>query len=117
MAELLKVGDKIIPSVDLLELLSQYQLMPHFLRGIAIDKVIADIELSEEEKLKALYDFRSQNKLISDEDLAHWQKENNMPHERLDEIATRPVKLEKFKLQTFAKKLENYFMEQKGRLD
>ncbi|MGD1936796.1 MAG: peptidylprolyl isomerase [Cyanophyceae cyanobacterium] len=117
MAELLKVGDKIIPTADLLELLSQYQLMPHFLRGIAIDKVIADIELSEEEKLKALYDFRSQNKLISDEDLAHWQKENNMPHERLDEIATRPVKLEKFKLQTFAKKLENYFMEQKGRLD
>ncbi|MGD1850703.1 MAG: peptidylprolyl isomerase [Cyanophyceae cyanobacterium] len=117
MAELLKVGDKIIPTADLLELLSQYQLMPHFLRGIAIDKVIADIELSEEEQLKALYDFRSQNKLISDEDLANWQKENNMPHERLDEIATRPVKLEKFKIQTFSKKLENYFMEQKGRLD
>ncbi|MEM9244764.1 MAG: peptidylprolyl isomerase [Cyanobacteria bacterium P01_F01_bin.153] len=117
MAELLKVGDKIIPTADLLELLSQYQLMPHFLRGIAIDKVIADIELSEEEKLKALYDFRSHNKLISDEDLAQWQRENNMPHERLDEIATRPVKLEKFKQETFSKKLENYFMEQKGRLD
>lgn len=117
MAELLKVGDKNIPTAELLDLLSRYQLMPHFMRGVAVDQVIADIELAEEEKLKALYDFRAQNKLISDEDLARWQQENNMPHDRMAEIATRPVKLEKFKQQTFAKKLENYFMEQKGRLD
>ena len=117
MAELLKVGDQTIPAAGLLERLSRYQLMPHFLRGVAIDQVIANIELSEQEQLKALYDFRSQNKLISDEDLAKWQRENNMPHERMSEIATRPVKLEKFKQQTFAKKLETYFMEQKGRLD
>ncbi len=117
MAELLKVGDKIIPATELLELLSRYEIMPQFLRGMTVDRVIANVELSEEEETQALYKFRSQHNIISDEDMEKWQRDHKMSHARMAEVAIRPFKLEKFKQTTFAKKLETYFMEQKGRLD
>ncbi len=117
MAGLFQVGTNVVQAHEILALLSRYQLMPQFLRGLIIDRAIGDIDCTPEERQQAIYNFRTQNRLVSDEDLQHWMTEYNLTLEGLEELAIRPMRLEKFKQETWGRKVENYFMSQKGRLD
>lgn len=117
MAGLFQIGTNVIQSHEILSMLSRYQLMPQFLRGLVIDRAIGDVEFDEDERRNAIYAFREQLRLISDEDIQRWLVANNLTLEGLEEVAVRPMRLNKFKQQTFARKLENYFMQEKGRLD
>ncbi|TAD77112.1 MAG: peptidylprolyl isomerase [Oscillatoriales cyanobacterium] len=117
MAGLFQIGSNVIQAHEMLSLLSRYHLMPQFLRGLVIDSAIAEVDFTEEERQQAIYNFRMQHRIVSDEDVQRWMQENNLSVEGLEELAIRPMRLEKFKEAKFSRKVENYFVSQKSRLD
>ena len=117
MTELFQVANKTIEAEQIPMLLKRYQLMPQFLRGLAIDTAIADISLSEEESLRAIEDLAVQNKLTSPEAREAWLKSQGLTQTEMQEMATRPLRIEKFKQATWGSKVEAYFMERKIFLD
>lgn len=117
MTDLFQVGNTTIEAEQIPMLLKRYQLMPQFLRGIVIDTAIADISLSEEERLRALEDLAVEHKLTSAEARATWLKNQGLTQAEMAEMATRPLRIEKFKQATWESKVEAYFMERKMFLD
>lgn len=91
--------------------------MPHFLRGLIIDKAIENISCSEEEKRKALEQFLAQNQLTTPETQEAWLKERGLTIEELEEIAVMPLAVEKFKQAKWSNKVERYFLTRKSSLD
>lgn len=117
MTGLFQIGEKLVKAEDIPKLLKRYQLMPHFLRGVIIDNAIADRTCTEEEKAGALTHFLAQNQLTSPETQEAWLKSQGITQEELEEIAARPVLVEKFKHDTWSAKVERYFLTRKSSLD
>jgi len=117
MTDLFQVGNQTIEGEQIPMLLKRYQLMPQFLRGMAIDTAIADISLSEEERLRAIEEIAVQNKLTSPEARADWLKSQGLTAAEMEDMATRPLRIEKFKQATWSSKVAAYFMERKMFLD
>lgn len=91
--------------------------MPHFLRGLIIDDAIADVTCSEEEKAKAMEQLMAQYQLTTPETKEAWLKSQGLTEEELEEIAARPVAIEKFKQGKWSNKVERYFLTRKSSLD
>ncbi|ERT08240.1 PPIC-type PPIASE domain protein [Lyngbya aestuarii BL J] len=117
MTGVYKVGETVIKGEEIPALLKRYQLMPQFLREVIIDGAITEIECSPEEQKAALEKFAAQHQLTSSEAQEAWLKSQNLTTEDLQAIAERPVKLEKFKQNTWSNKVENYFISRKSNLD
>lgn len=117
MTGMFKIGETIVKAEEIPKLLKRYQLMPHFLRGLIIDKAIADINCSEAEKKKAVELFLAQNQLTTPETQEAWLKERGLTQEELAEIAVMPVAVEKFKQANWSNKIERYFLTRKSSLD
>lgn len=117
MTDLFQIGNTVIQAEQIPILLKRYQLMPHFLRGLVLDRAIADIPLTEEENLRAIEDLAVQHKLTSPEAKAAWLKNQGLTQAEIAEVATRPLRIEKFKQSTWSSKVEAYFMERKMFLD
>lgn len=117
MTEVFKVGDKIIECHEIPVLLTRYQLMPQFLRGIILDRATADITCTEEERQNALKLFCQQRQLPSEQALLSWLQSQGLTLQQLDEQLLRPLLIDKFKTATFSPKVESYFLKRKGSLD
>ncbi len=117
MTGLFQVGEKLLKAEEIPKLLKRYQLMPHFLRGLIIDGAIADVTCSEEEKANALEQFLAQYQITAPETKEAWLKSQDLTQEELEEIAARPLAIEKFKQATWSNKVERYFLTRKSSLD
>jgi parvulin-like peptidyl-prolyl isomerase len=117
MTELFQVGNRVIQGHEIPALLSRYQLMPQFLRGIIVDGAIADFTCSDEERQAAVERIWQQLQLTTPQAREAWLKSMAMTPEQVEELAVRPVLLEKFKAATWGSKVESYFMTRKGSLD
>lgn len=117
MVELFQAGNKVIQAHEIPLLLSRYQLMPQFLRGLIIDQVIADISCPAEERQAVIQQFEAQNQLTEPEAREAWLQSQGLTLEQMQELAVRPVLLEKFKLSTWGPKVESYFLTRKTSLD
>jgi parvulin-like peptidyl-prolyl isomerase len=112
-----RVGETTIKAEEMPSLLKRYQLMPRFLREVIIDGAIAEFTCTEEESTAALERFLAQHQLTSPEAKQAWLDANHLTPEDLQEIAERPIRLEKFKQETWKNKVENYFVSRKSGLD
>lgn len=117
MTEVFKFGDKIIQCHEIPALLTRYQLMPQFIRGIILDHAIADFTCTEEERQNALKQFCQQRQLPSEQALFSWLQSQGLTLEQLEEQLLRPILIDKFKTATFSPKVESYFLKRKGSLD
>jgi parvulin-like peptidyl-prolyl isomerase len=117
MVELFQAGNKVIQAHEIPVLLSRYQLMPQFLRGLIIDQVITDIPCTAEERQAVVQQFEAQNQLTDPEARQSWLQSQGLTLEQMEELAVRPVLLEKFKLSTWGPKVESYFLTRKTSLD
>ncbi|MBW4466131.1 MAG: peptidylprolyl isomerase [Pegethrix bostrychoides GSE-TBD4-15B] len=117
MTGVLQIGNRSITAEELLPLMAGYQMLPQFLQEILIDEAIQSIECSPEEAQEAAQQFYTQNQLTSDEERQTWLQRQGMTQTQLDAVATRELRLEKFKLQTWGAKLESYFLTRKDKLD
>jgi parvulin-like peptidyl-prolyl isomerase len=117
MTPVLQIGARIITATDLLPLLSRYQLLPLLLRELLLDQAVEAIICSIEEAEPALQQFYEAN-LITDETTRQaWALQHGLSTEQLEHLATRPLRIEKFKQQTWGSKLESYFLTCKAQLD
>ncbi|MGF1512371.1 MAG: peptidylprolyl isomerase [Elainellaceae cyanobacterium] len=117
MAEVLKIGSRSVSADEILPLMAGYQMLPKFIQELVIDDAIADISCTEEEKQQARQAFYAQNKIADEATRQGWLAAYGMTVEQLDALALRELKIETFKQQTWAPKLESYFLERKGKLD
>ena len=117
MAEIFQVGSKIIQADEIPSLLSRYQLLPQFLQGIIIDEAIALYSCTDAERKLAIEQFAAQHQLTSPEARKAWAASQGMTLEQLEELAVRPMLLEKFKIATWSSKVESYFLARKANLD
>ncbi|BAS59979.1 PpiC-type peptidyl-prolyl cis-trans isomerase (plasmid) [Leptolyngbya boryana NIES-2135] len=117
MAPVLQLGDRTIDSAELVPLLVQYQLLPQLLRELTIDSVIAAITLTEEERSQAEAQFDQQHQLNGDTDRQAWTQQRGIAATQLEQIMTRPWRIQKFKLLTWGNRLESYFLTQKPQYD
>ncbi|MBD2252775.1 peptidylprolyl isomerase [Nostoc parmelioides] len=84
-----------ITAPELISLLAGYQMLPQLYRELLIDQAIASIECTPEEIEQAKQEDSQQ----------------------IETLATRKLRLEKFKLATWGHKVESYFLTQKAQLD
>lgn len=117
MTVVFQAGEQKIQPTEMLEMMTRYQLMPQFLRGLIIDKAIADIPYTEEEMLSAVAQIEAQYQLNTPEAKAAWLQNQGITAEHLKELSVRPLRVEKYKQATWANKVENYFLTRKPFLD
>ncbi|MEB3213749.1 MAG: peptidylprolyl isomerase [Leptolyngbyaceae bacterium] len=117
MSDMLKIGTRTIASDNILPLLAGYQMMPQFLKEVLIDEAIADIDCTDEEKEEAYQTFYQQNQLTEPDHRRAWLNHYQMNEAQLQSLATRELRIEKFKQQKWGPKLESYFLDRKGKLD
>lgn len=117
MTQILQIGNKVIQADEILPLLSRYQLMPQLLRNIIIDSAIADITCTDEERQTAIKDFCQQQQIPTPQAQEAWLQKQKMTVEQMEDLAVRPVLLEKFKIATWGRKVDTYFMSRKTTLD
>lgn len=112
-----QVGSQTITSEEIIPLLVGYQLLPQLLRELIIDQAIAQVTCTREEIAIAMPKFFEQHQIFSEETLAAWQQRYNITAEKLQALATRQLRIAKFKQATWGGQLESYFLNCKSRLD
>jgi parvulin-like peptidyl-prolyl isomerase len=117
MFPVLQVGEDVITSEQLIELLAQYQIVPQVVKELVIDETLAEIKCGKEEEKLACEQLAQQYELTSEEKRLLWLQKAGLTSEQFDNIAIRQLKLEKFKQITWARDLEAYFRQRKPQLD
>jgi parvulin-like peptidyl-prolyl isomerase len=117
MSVVLKIGDRSIEAEALLPLMAGYQMLPQFVQELLIDQAIQAIDCTEAEIAEARQQFYSQNQIEEAEARQSWLTYYGMTQEQLDVLATREMRIEKFKQATWGAKLESYFLSRKDKLD
>ncbi|HEY9705151.1 MAG TPA: peptidylprolyl isomerase [Allocoleopsis sp.] len=117
MNEFLQIGTLEIPTKDIIPLLAKYLMLPNLLKEIIIDKEIESIECTDTEIENAVKQFCAKNQLVSPTQLKEWLDFHGLNPDTFTLIATRDLKIEKFKQTTWSNKIESYFMTRKTQLD
>jgi parvulin-like peptidyl-prolyl isomerase len=113
----LQVGNEILQAEKLLSLLNRYQLLPQVLRAKVIDEAIASFSCTEAEHQAAIAEFRERQQLTSPEIEQAWLQKNQLTPATMEEIAIRPLLIQKFQVAIWGNKLESYFLQRKADLD
>jgi parvulin-like peptidyl-prolyl isomerase len=117
MSPIVDVGNRPLATADLLNMLAEYQLLPHLLKEVIIDKTTQEISLTPEEELSALEQYYAQQQIGNDEQRHQWLNHYRMSPEQLSRQALRQFKLAKFKYMTWNNVLEADFLKYKPQLD
>ncbi|MBD3882759.1 peptidylprolyl isomerase [Phormidium tenue FACHB-886] len=117
MSVALQIAGRSITAEEVLPLMAGYQMLPQFVQEILIDQAIASIECSPEENAAARQQFYAQNQITNAEEQQTWLGRYGMTEAQLESLATREMRVEKFKQATWAPKLESYFLSRKNQLD
>lgn len=116
MTAVLQVGTQTITAEEIIPLLAGYQLLPKLLRELIIDQAIAPIECTPEEIASACQQFSEQHQL-TDPARQAWLASYGITSEKLEALATRQLRIDKFKVATWGSKLESHFLNCKSKLD
>jgi parvulin-like peptidyl-prolyl isomerase len=113
----LKIGNHTITQAEIPHLLAGFQMLPQLCRSVIVEGAIAGFELTPSEKLGVIEEFYQNNQPTTAEAVAKVLKHYSMSLEQLEGVATRELKIEKFKQATWGTKLESYFLQCKPQLD
>lgn len=117
MGHVLQIGNRSVTSEELPSLLAGYQMLPQLVQEVLIDEAIAPIICAEEELIGARDQFYAQQQIVDEATRQQWLNRHGMTLAQLDALATRALRIEKFKEATWGAKLESYFLERKSKLD
>ena len=117
MSVVLQIAGRSIEAEEVLPLLAGYQMLPQFVQELLIDQAIASIDCTAEESTNACQQFYAQNQITNDEERLAWLSRYGMSQAQLESLATRELRIEKFKQMTWGPKLESYFLSRKTQLD
>jgi parvulin-like peptidyl-prolyl isomerase len=111
------LGDRTLESSEFLALLTQYQMLPQFLKEHLVDQATQGISLTPEEEGLALEQFFAQPQFKDEAQRQAWLSYYRMSVEQLSAQALRQCKLEKFKHLTWNGNLETDFLKSKAQMD
>ncbi|MBH8553695.1 glycosyltransferase [Nostocaceae cyanobacterium CENA357] len=116
-AKLSQINNQTLTTQDILPLLSKYQLLPKLQQELIIDQAIAPFSCTNEEQAKCYQEFCEQNQLSSEIERQAWLQQQNLSEAQFLDLATRNLRIEKFKKATWGSKLETHFRQLKPKLD
>ncbi|WP_339384028.1 glycosyltransferase [Fischerella sp. FACHB-380] len=114
---LLQVHNQKLTTQEIISLLSRYQLLPKLQQELIIDEAIASVTCTSEEQAKCYQDFCTQHQLTSEAERQDWLQQQGITETQFLDLATRNLRIEKFKQATWGSQLESYFSERKQQLD
>jgi hypothetical protein len=112
-----RLSQNLISGDEIVELLQQYRLLPQLQRELIIDAELTSIECTAEEIFSAYKAFYHHHQINSDEDRATWLAQNHFTLSQFEQLIIRTVKLDRFKQENFASKVDSYFLQRKSQLD
>jgi parvulin-like peptidyl-prolyl isomerase len=113
----LQLADRTLDTKEIIPLLTQYHLIPHLLRETIIDRAIASIQCTPEEISQTCELARQHWQLDTELKQQEWRSHYSLSQTDFEQLATRPLRIEKFKQAKWGKKLESYFLHRKTQLD
>lgn len=113
----LQLANRTFKAEEIITLLASYNIIPQLLCEIIIDQAIASISCTPEEIDQACQQFDRHWNLAGEAEKQAWQNQYGLNQEQLENLATRKLKVEKFKQQIWGNKLESYFFQRKKQLD
>ncbi|OKH51835.1 hypothetical protein NIES2101_17120 [Calothrix sp. HK-06] len=113
----IQLGNEIITATEAILLLAGYQLLPQLQRELLIDKFITNIKLTPEEKNNTISTFYQNNQITTPGALDAVLKRYCMTVEQLEALATKQLRVEKFKQATWGETLKQNFLQYKPQLD
>ena len=117
MSVVLEVDNQVYTAEDLVPLLTQYQMLPKLAQEILIDKVIAEVECTDEENNATFSQFCQQNKLSTEEEVEDWLNKQGMNREQLQNLITKRLRLDKYKEANWGDRVDAHFIKRKAQLD
>ena len=117
MTLVVQTGNQTLSSQEIIPLLARYQMLPQLICERLIDRAIASIECTDEEKSNACQQFDRQHHLTTEAECQTWALRHSMTQEDIEALATRQLRIEKFKLATWQDQLASYFLGRKQQLD
>lgn len=117
MTHILKFGNRTISTTELPQILAGNQMLPILCRHFIINQGIAGIKLTDEEIAITSQSFFSKNQIESEEARNAFIQYYGMSLGQLEELATRELRIEKFKQATWKNKVESYFLANKSQFD
>ncbi len=117
MSSVLQIGDRTLNPVELISLLTEYQMLPQLRREILIDRAIASIQISTAESAIAIEEYYTKHQIINITERQVFLQHYSMSATQLEAVAIRESKIEKFKIITWENKLESFFLAHKSKLD
>jgi len=102
---------------EVISLLQKFWMLPQLQRELILDAELAGVVCSQEEIFGAYKAFYHKYQINSDADRAAWLERNNCSLNQFEHSVLRTLKLDRFKQQTFASKVESYFLQRKNQLD
>ena len=116
MTTTLQLGDRTFSSEEVIPLLASYKLIPQLLCEMIIDRAIAAINCTPEEKEQACQQFYQHWDLTSEVQRQNWREQYHLSQQQLEDLATRRLRVEKFKQATWGDQLQSYFFQRKRQL-
>lgn len=113
----LQVHNQTISPQEIIPLLSRYQLLPKLQQELVIDSAIASFSCTPQEQAKCCQDLCEQQQLTSEAERQVWLQQQGMTEAQFLDLATRNLRIEKFKQATWGHKLESHFRQLKPKLD
>ncbi|MBD2100807.1 peptidylprolyl isomerase [Leptolyngbya sp. FACHB-261] len=112
-----QLNDDAIAPETLLLLWVKHQMLSQLRREVLIDQAIAPIACTPEEIASACQQFYGHKQLASEVEQRAWLDRHSLNSEQLQDLATRQLRIEKFKRVTWGHTLESYFLKRKDQFD
>ena len=113
----LQIANRAFEATEIVSLLTQYHLIPQLLREAMIDQAIHEIHCTPEEVTQACEETYQCWQLQTDVEQQEWRSRHVLSQADFEQLATRSLKIEKFKQVTWGSKLSSYFLQRKAQLD
>ena len=113
----IKIEGDLISIEDTPQLLNELNLMPLFLRRFLERKFVKDIIPTREEQVSNYQAFLKKEKIADKENLDAWLKFHHVTEPELEKNIYNSLRIQKFKENSFADKVENIFLKRKSELD
>lgn len=117
MTTLLSLDSFTFTDTNIIPLLTSYQLIPQLLGEQILDREIATIQCSPEEISQAVTSFYQFWGLTEETQQQAWQQRYRLSTEQLEAMATRKLRIEKYKESRWGAIVPSYFFKRKGYLD
>lgn len=112
-----RLSQNLISGEEIIGFLQQYGMLPQLQRELIIDAELASIDCTAEEIFSAYKTFYHHHQINSDDDRAAWLQQNKFTLAQFEHLVLRTIKFDRFKQESFAGKVDSYFLQRKSQLD